>query len=102
FVENCRANGGSRVDHIAIGWIVEGVSNRRQVVTAPLRRVVALRNLLGDEVPKNGEFLGEVMIDANDLLLQVGRAVGTSDERSRAGSRIDASCGRREHAGTQQ
>ena len=68
------------VNHVAVGWIVERVSNRRQVVAAPLGRVVSLRNLLGDEVTEHREFVREAVIDADDLLLQIRRGVGAAHE----------------------
>ena len=65
FVDKRRANGMCRVNDVAVGWIVEGIPNRRHIIAAPLRRVVTLGDLLSDEVTEHGEFVGEVVIDAD-------------------------------------
>src|SRR6202158_3583104 len=80
------------VNHVTIGWIVERVSNRRQVITAPLRGAVALGDLLGDEVTEDGEFVVESVIDADDLLLQFRRGGGAAHEVPLTGGDIRSRC----------
>ena len=53
FVEQRRANHVSRVHDRAVGGVTENVGNRRNVVTAPLRGSIGLRDLLRNPVTKN-------------------------------------------------
>ena len=57
FVDEGWANGVGSVNDGAVGWIVKRISNRGQVITAPLGRVVALGDLLGNEVTEYGKFI---------------------------------------------
>jgi len=80
FIEQGRADGMRGVNNGAVPWIVEGVSNCGQIVAAPLARSVPLGNLLGDEVSEHGEPIGEVLVDADHLLLQICFSVGAAAE----------------------
>ena len=69
----------------AVGRIPEVIGpGRRIVVTAPHRCAEPLRDLLGDEVAKNREFVGDVFIDADDFFTHVGWRVVSALERSRS------------------
>src|SRR5882672_836879 len=64
----------------AKGRIAKGVTNGRNVRPAPLANSETLRNLFCNEVSKDRELAGEVVIKADNLFLQIGWRVVNADE----------------------
>lgn len=91
-VEQRGAYGVRGVDHGAIRGVAEGVADGGNVVAAPLRRAVALRHLLGNPVSKDGELVGELMINPGNFLSHVGRRIVAALEL-RAARRLGENAG---------
>ncbi len=64
----------------AVGGIAKGVSDSRNVRSAPLADRITLSNLFGDKVPEDRKLAGEVVIDADDFFLQISRNIGAAHE----------------------
>ena len=80
FVDQSRANCVSRVDNRAVGRITEGIADCGNVGAAPLADRVTLRDLLGNVMSEDGEFVSEVVVDANDFFPQVRRSTRAAEE----------------------
>ena len=75
FVQQRRADHIRRVNYCAVRRIAEGIACRRHVVPAPHRCAEVLRDLLGQIVAEDRELAAELVVDADDLFLYVGRHV---------------------------
>jgi len=80
FVEERRADGVGCVDNAAARRVTEGVTDRGNVVTAPLAGAEGFASPARDVVSEDGELGGEVMINADDLFTQVRRGVVAADK----------------------
>ena len=80
FVQQRRADDIRRVDHSAVRRIAEGVAGGRNVVAAPHRRSEVLCDLFGQIVAEDRELAAELVIDADDLFLHIGRNVVAAQE----------------------
>src|ERR1019366_5068393 len=95
FIEYRGTHGIDGVDHAAVGGVAEGVGGCRNVVAAPHRGPVSLQDRLVHPMAEDPELVGEVMVDADNLLADIGRRIVAAGERGAAGWR-------RENAGLQQ
>src|SRR5579884_1784477 len=69
FVQQIWPDNVRRMNYVAHGRVVEGVTNRRGVVSAPHGRSERLDCLVGNEVSENGEFVVERVVHPNDFFL---------------------------------
>jgi hypothetical protein len=67
FVDQGWIDGIDSVQHRGIGRIPEGRTDGRHVICTEYGSAIVLRNLFGHEVPKDREFVADVLIDADNF-----------------------------------
>src|ERR1700722_6598460 len=84
FVEQPGTDDVGCVDCGAVRGVPKHIRDGGNVVIAPLRGSVSLRNLFGNPVPEDTELAVECMVDSRDLFSQVRRGVVPALEKRAA------------------